>query len=50
VVDVLSVAPARRDNQVRNRGRVLRGEQQVDMVGHQHVGVESAVRALQGTT
>jgi len=48
VIDVLDVAPADRDNQPRDRGRVFWGEQEMDMVGHQHVGVKLAVLVLQG--
>ena len=48
VIDVLDVSPAHRDNQSRDRGCLLGGEQQVDVVGHQHVSMEVAMLALQG--
>jgi len=38
---------AHRDNQARNRGRVLWSEQKVDMVGRQDVRMKLAVLALQ---
>jgi hypothetical protein len=47
LLDVLDVSSAHGDNQARDRGCVFWGEKEVDMVGHQHVGMELAVLALQ---
>jgi hypothetical protein len=41
-IDVLDVAAAHRDEQPRHRAGVRRAEEQMDVIGHQHVGVETA--------
>jgi hypothetical protein len=48
VIDVLDVSPPHGDNQTRDRRRSFRGEQEVDMVRHQGVGMDLAVSAQQG--
>ena len=47
-IDILNESPTHRDNQERNQSRSFRGEQEVDMVGHQDIGMELAALTLQG--
>jgi hypothetical protein len=47
MVDVLHVATANGDHHLQHTRGTFRREQQVDVVGHQHVGVQPATLAFQ---
>lgn len=48
VIDVADIAPAKRLQRARDGVRLLRGQQQVHMVGHQHVGMHRTAFAQGG--
>jgi hypothetical protein len=46
-IDVLHMPPPQRHDERRHRRRLFRGEEQVDVIGHQHIGVQRALGLAQ---